>query len=438
MNIKDIKKILLPQINAFSFTDNIITRDQLKNLIELIPTSGKESKRKLTQILNTFCQQCNENVLNAEEKQCLNLITEDYKRGLFGSRNSITNLVLQKLNQSETLSSFRTKLSERQEFDDDPENFLAYLQTFLDRVNQLALNISESYTMQNVMLPGLKKLITAEEEIVEHAVTNFGQLYYLDHNYALPLHTDHTPIADGPAYRKTLRRLIVNFFGAAELAHNAGRLKEFCGKISHAYCFEGRVTEAFAWASSLTEIVSFNDLMAHHIEGYLAYAHVMLKQTDEQACFLEPACEFIMKRYSNMPCAIDINYAPNGKVTRANVNAYLKDILNYNSKQPIIEIELLIASLEKESKGFRNAPFWNHGIKNLKQIKIQALTELKLTWEAALANNEAPLRDAILVIKDKYPDAIRGKWSQRTKILLDKAEQASATVDNDVNSSRPQ
>ena len=59
-------------------------------------------------------------------------------------------------------------------------------------------------------------------------------------------------------------------------------------------------------------------------------------------------------------------------------------------------------------------------------------------WEKALTNNEAPLRDAILVIKDKYPDAIRGKWSQRTKILLDKAEQASATVDNDVNSSRPQ
>jgi len=435
MNIKDIKKILLPQINAFSFTGNIITRDQLKNLIELIPASGKGSKPKLTQILKTFCQQCNENVLNAEEKQCLNLITEDYKRGLFGSRNSITNLVLQKLNQSETLSSFRAKLSKRQEFDDDPENFLAYLRTFRDRVKQLALNISESHTMQNVMLPGLKNLITNEDEIVEHAVTNFRELYYLTPN--LPLHTDHGPIADGPAYRKTLHRLIVNFFGAAELAHNAGRLNEFCGKISHAYCFEGRVAEAFAWASSLTEIVSFNDLMAHHIEEYLAYAHVMLKQTDEQACFLEPACEFIMKRYKNMPCAIDINYAPNGKVTRANVNAYLKDIVNYNSKQPIIEIELLIASLEKESKGFRNAPFWNHGIKNLKQIKIQALTELKLAWEEALANNESPLRDAILVIKDKYPDAINGKWSQRTKILLDKAERASTAADNDVNNSRP-
>ena len=428
--LQTILQFLLPtlSIKNFSFTDSVVKKVQLKHLIDLLPPNNKQSNAILTETLTRFCQQCQEDALNTEETRCLQLITEDYARGLLGHHTSMTDLAIKKLSCSMTLDQFKPKPVNTQELDINPGNFGTYLETFRERVGRLALNQDESRIMQTVMLPGLEKLITQEDAIVEHAVNHFGVLYYLDNEEKLPLHTDHTPIANCEEYRKTLHRLLANFFGAADIAHRAARLNEFCGKITHGYCFEGRVRDAFTWAAAFSELVSFHTLMERYTEEYLAYAHVMLAQTDAQLSFIEPACAFIIERHQDMPCILEAHYAPNATVTKHGVANYLKNVLLYDSKHPILEIETLILSLQNECKQFWNLSFWSERSRNSNLIQIKALTALKQVWEQAFAKTEKPSRKDVLAIKREYSNSV---FNQHTNALFDNAERAGEAETED-------
>ena len=46
---------------------------------------------------------------------------------------------------------------------------------------------------------------------------------------------------------------------------------------------------------------------------YLAFTQVILKQTNAQASFIEPASVFIMERHNRMPCISDNDYAAKEK-----------------------------------------------------------------------------------------------------------------------------
>ena len=66
-------------------------------------------------------------------------------------------------------------------------------------------------------------------------------------------------------------------------------------------------------------ILSFHDLMERYMREYLAFTQVILKQTNAQASFIEPASVFIMERHNRMPCISDNDYAAKEKGWRAKV-----------------------------------------------------------------------------------------------------------------------
>jgi len=289
----------------------------------------------LIQKLKTLLEKLDLATLTEQQIFCLQLITQDYEQGLLGTSILATDILVKKLLTSVTLGNLRPKVEITTGLDIRVETFLDYFCTFSTRVASLPLNEEVTKTMREVMLPGIEAIIRDEDTIVNHVTMHFGQLYYL--NEKLPLHTDHIPTtdadadADADAYRHTLRRLLTNLFGAIEIAHSSGRLSEFCEKLSSGYCFEGRVRDAFTWVASLTEIVSFDDLMNRYIhQEYLPYTAVMSGTTDESAMFVSTACDFIMARHKGMPCLINSTYAPAGDVTQSGVRKYLIDVLDFS------------------------------------------------------------------------------------------------------------
>ena len=331
-----ITLIPILELMAFSFDEGLITRERLQELLRLT-SSAIPSRRSvffidhrpiLIQQLQTFSGKLGLEPLTDKQILCLQLIVQDYEQRLLDKGTSVTNILVKKLLTSATLGNLRPKAEITAGMDIRVENFPAYFKTFAERVAMLPLNNSEAKTMCEIVLPGIESIIRDEDAIVQHVTTHEAEIYFLNGN--MPLHTDHAPTADADAYRQTLRHLLINLFGAIEIAHTKGRLSEFCGKISSGNCLEGRVRDAFTWVASLTEIVSFEDLMHRYIhQEYVPYTEVMFGVSAEGIASDHVICDFIMARHKNMRCLVNSIYAPAGEVTQSGVSKYLAEVLGY-------------------------------------------------------------------------------------------------------------
>jgi len=321
---------------AFSFEEKGITQDNLQALLRLTfsvipahrPVFFRDRRPLLIQQLQLFIGKLGQEALTDKQIFCLQLIVQDYEQGLLGNSTLALDLLVKKLVTSPTLANLRPKVDINVGMDIRVETFPAYFQTLVERVSITPLNDDETTTMREIILPGIETIIRDEEAIVQHVTTHKAEIYYLNGN--LPIHTDHAPTADANAYRQTLRHLLTNFFGAVEIAHSKARLKEFCEKISNGNCLEGRVRYAFEWAATLTEIVSFDDLMNRYIhQEYVPYTEVMFDMSVEDIPYDSTICDFIIARHEGMPCLPNPIYAPTDEVTQSGVRKYLTEVLGY-------------------------------------------------------------------------------------------------------------
>lgn len=422
---------LLPflKLKAFSFNEGLVTKRQLHELLAHTNSAHSVLTRSinspLTTKLSEFLEKLSEAPLSDKQILCLQRIVDDYTVRLLGQDNSVDQLTIQKLLLSKTLRQLHPRTELTAGMTINMENFPDFLSTLKERVALLPLNPDTRITMSQVILPGIEALTRDEDKIVEHVTTNFGVLYFL--NEKLPLHTDHTPKdaltpqSDPDAYRETLHRLLGNLFGAAEIAHNKGRLGEFCEKISVGYCFEGRVRDTFTWVASLSNIATFAELMEKYIlKEHASYAEVMFNQTiaDTDATGnADPVLDFIMARHLNAPCVPDSTYAPGGKVTQIGVKKFLANIYYYRSQreceQAISSAQSLKASLEKET-----ASFWSRPWADAKRAKILALNALV----DRIVINKMPPYEAAAAIKREFPTTLHCFFSSRTKTLVERLE----------------
>jgi hypothetical protein len=321
---------------AFSFSEGIITKVTLNELLRLTLINMPyyhgaffmESRPVLIQQLQTLLGRMSAEILSNKQILCLQLIVQDYEQGLLGKNTQVNDVLVNKLLTSVTLSTLRPKPEITTGVDIRVETFPAYFTAFAQRVALLPLNNSEKNAMHDVILPGIEAIIRDEDAIVHHVTSHKAELYFL--NGTMPLHTDHVQTADADGYRQTLRRLLINLFGAVEIAHNKGRLSELCGKLCSGVCLEGRVREAFTWVASLSEIVSFEELMYRYIhQEYVPYSEVMFGVCIEDLASDPTVCEFIMARHKGMPCLIHSTYAPNGELTLSGIRKYLTEVLDY-------------------------------------------------------------------------------------------------------------
>ena len=321
---------------AFSFDESVITQKNLNELVRLTlcaipfrrPVFFVDSRPLLLQQAQLFVTKLDRDTLTEKQTFCLQLIVKDYEQGLLGKTTWEMDVLVKKLLASVTLTNLRPKIEMTTSLDICVENFPDYFKAFSERVALLPLSEYEAKSMRDIVLPGIKSIFRDEDAIVQHISAGRAELYFLNGN--MPLHTDHVRRADAGAYRQTLRHLLINFFGAVDIAHNKGRLTEFCGKISRGHCLEGRVREAFIWVASLTDIVSFDDLMYRYIhQEYVPYTEVMFDVSVEGLTSDSTVCEFIMTRHKRTPCIIHSTYAPTGEVTEAGVKKYLTDVLDF-------------------------------------------------------------------------------------------------------------
>jgi len=329
-----VKKVIcitkpLKELKDFIADDVPITRSHLFNLLKRVPspTSSmsvfyKPTEHQLIQQLRKFWQKLDQETLEEKHSYCLQLIIDDYMRGMLGASTQLTDLVIQKLVVSNTLSKLRPKVVVSEGLNITVDQFPDYLKKFKERIGLLSLSDELAITIKEVIINGVEALISDEEEIIKFVTVNFGKLYKL--HPKLPLHTDHT--RDPEAYRRAIHALLRNFFGAIEIAHEIGRLDELCKKLSTQFCIEARFQTVFQWIHSLTDLVSFTDLMERfYCKEYLAYTEVMSKMPPISEDYIEPALNFIMERHKNDPCLVDSTYAPEGKVTAKGVKLFLTE-----------------------------------------------------------------------------------------------------------------
>ena len=284
-------------------------------------------------IENIRCRKQNPDaMLSADQAIVLNLLVDDFQRGLYHSEApEIDRILINILLSSQTLQNLRPKPRLSQGRNISPDNFMEHFKIIKNAF--ATLNIKNDHikeTIESVILPGIEHLITHQDAIVEHTLTRYGVLYYLDPQQKLPMHTDHEVHQNETAYRKLLVRIIENLFGAYYMCDEAGKANAFFSRLCDGYCLEGRTRDLLEWAAKFSEVKPFDDFMQERIEEYLAFANVMQNKAEAEASEVNNAAGFIIRSYQHHPCQPHADYAPNGEVTRAGVEKYLADVLMYS------------------------------------------------------------------------------------------------------------
>lgn len=337
----------LSAIKRYKFPENIITRNALSKLIDLanrcLPTSSrvdffKVSARKNIQLLTELqclLNSCTTEELDTNHELCLQVLIKDAENALehqirtSGSTLHImmVMLIIKSLEATETVQRLqpRPEVTAEQKYDD----VVACFDEFEKKVQNHPLSEGTKETMQEVFLPGLKKLIFEQEQIIEAISKKPNELYMLHEK--LPLHTDHNTV-DGAfnaaEYRITLKRLVTEVFAAATMAYQKGGLGNFCDQLSSGYCFEGRVRDAFQWVVSCEDATKkFEDRVSDILQKeYFPYAEKILGFSEDEIYSVRNALRFIVPRHYNLRCMVDSKYAPEGKIVLTGLKEYLKEV----------------------------------------------------------------------------------------------------------------
>lgn len=406
------------KLKAFSFTDNLIQRLELTHLLLLAQEAfllpemhSTNSNFILLTNLRIFIDKSNVQTLNEQEVLCLLVLLNDYEKNISGAKNLINNLIVYQIRATVTIGQLVPKNEIPKELNINPSNFSMHLDQLTQQIATLPLDRNIKKTINTVIVPGIMSIIHDEDEIIRHVRNHYGRLYYL--NEKLPLHTDHVNRKEPEEYRNVLHRLLINFFGAAHLAYNKGLLLNFCEKISLGYCFEGRVEDVFMWATSLPDLLSFDEIMEKYFsKEYLPYSRVITESSDEDILQLDPAIDFIMNRHKNEKCISHTIYAPYGVVTQAGVKKYLTHILDLTSQR---DFDMALKQTRTLRKTLENSStfFWNRPWRSLMHTKIDALNALEKHMEI---NKRPDL--AAKEISHQFPDALQGSHSRTKKLLM--------------------
>ncbi|MDF1683463.1 MAG: hypothetical protein P1U36_02285 [Legionellaceae bacterium] len=444
IKLKRVLPSILPvlKLKIFEFSDGLVSYPELNRLLVLVKSTfllfGIKTDTLLTAKLILFVVKINDDtVLDDKEVFCLQRIIEDYQVGLLGEHHFVDNIVVNQLLGSTTLSQLNPKPKISEGSTINPQNFLSHHAQLAQRIASLPLNEENREHINLIILPGILSIIRDEQVIVDHVTANYGRLYYL--NDKLPLHTDHSSSADPEEYRLILRNLLVSVFSSAEIAHQKGRLNQFCEKICIGYCFEGRVRDLFKWASCLSDIVSVDAVMEKYLyKEYLPYAEIMGEHADgvvADVMHTDPIVSFILVRHCNANCLHHPIYAPNGEITIAGVKKYLFDMFGLVSQRDqelyqwaIEQSNSLIRTLQEKSSSFLNYPRIT-----IIQIKINALNALKTSLETTIESPD--IVTAACNIKQEHPLALSGFWSSKTKTLLDRLEADNEILSQEILSS---
>lgn len=417
--IKETFLSLLPvlQLKTFTFANNVIFLEGLMQLLSLAQNAFRPSS-PLVAILVKFTNKMTKDFLTDQQTLCLQRIITDYQKGLLGKLNLVDDMVVNQLLATTTLSQLNPVQVITQGLDINVENFTIHYDIFKSRVTSLPLNEDNRITMNEVMLPGILSVINDEQIIVNHVRDHYGTLYYL--NDKLPLHTDHTSVTNPEEYRQTLHLLLINFFGAAEIAHSKGLLNEFCEQICSGYCFEGRVGKVFDWVAALSNVLSFDDTVNKYLnKEYVPYAETMADDLSGDRLLADPIIDFMMARHKNANCIPHEKYAPRGKFTLTGLKKYLCDtfglVSQRDNEQALRQIRGLRQSLEYEKI---NSILLTSSSRIVKEAKINAL---KILEDRIATGTELPAC-VVQNVKTQHPIVLQGYFSTRTKKLFSNLE----------------
>lgn len=336
-------------LKKYTFPEGIITRKTLEQLVELahksLPSSShvdffKVSARKNIKLLTELqclLRACTTDTLEAKHELCLQVLIKDaeyaLEREIRRSGSSlhimIVVLIIKLLKATETVQRLQPMPEKTKEQEDDVLDVQACFADFETKVKNHPLSAGTKETMQEVVLPGLKKLIFEQEQIIEAIRQKPNELYMLHEK--LPLHTEHNTVDgvfDAAGYRETLKRLVVNIFAAVTQTYEKGVFGTFCDKLAIGYCFEGRVRDTLEWVVSYSGVKSFEDTIYDILYNqYIPYAEIILGFSETDVYSMRNVLCFILARHYNLPCQADPQYARDGKIVFDGLKKYL-EVLN--------------------------------------------------------------------------------------------------------------
>jgi len=279
----------------------------------------------------------------SEGVRCLNVILNDAQRNRFSTMApDIDTLMLRKLLSIPAIQALRPRPASAVEEPTGPDNFQTCFKLINDRFRVSTLNENTRRIINTILFPGIKHLMTHQDQIAEHMSQKPEILYYLDkggpaaplgqeETGKLPLHANHVISQNFIENRDLLNRILANFFGAFRVFDYAGRVNIFFEELCVGYCLEIRISSLLEKAATYSHIKSFDDFMTEVIQDYFAYSQYFEGKTQEQAAVAESTLDFILSRYKDLPCTVHETYAPNGSITPAGVSQYLSDILCYET-----------------------------------------------------------------------------------------------------------
>ena len=250
-----------------------------------------------------------DDVLSDTAVTVLTVMIDDYQRkGINHATRKIDNAVVKAIESSKTMQLLKPRVvkKEAEGRNIKPENFAEHLLACRKILKDMTGLSRDTRRITNHGFDGIDHILNNREQIIEHFSNRYGVIYAVATD--LPIHTDHVPSDQPEEFYRTLERLIKSFFGAFYLAQEAGRLKTFCDKVSSGFCFEGKTRDPFIWASDLSEIKPFDELMQSYVNEYRAYEKVMHGKSEEEAEPLQAATDFICERHEGLFCK---PHAPN-------------------------------------------------------------------------------------------------------------------------------
>lgn len=180
------------------------------------------------------------------------------------------------------------------------------------------------------------------DTVVGLTLSMYAPFYFgLESNVnSLCLQKRHVNYPDASSYRNELLALLTDLFSAFRYSMHLGFQNVFFQQLTVGDSLEDRILNAVAWTAQYNNLKSFEEVISAGVKKYIAYRRYVFDESESDASYVKPAREYIMHAYAHTACIPHATYAPNGKLTKAGVEAYLDAVLDYRiGEPPIANIE---------------------------------------------------------------------------------------------------
>jgi hypothetical protein len=377
---------LINAINCEQLTSTILM--DLIDLSKLNDFCGcffisKPKKLVFIERLDKFARKTKQETLSANEHKVILLMINDYERGLFGQTDDITNLIVQKLKTSSTLSQLiRENDSNLSQTSVSPlhNTYEARLEKILAWIAQLPESQHKTFVI-DAFIPAFRKIITDKNIIAAMMVSKPNMLHTLIP--AIPMHLDHIKNAGMASTEENgiiiLDDLINNTLTAIENAYATHRLDAACSLMAQGHCMESRTRDLIDHYAFLGAFPKFKDIVKHYVNNeFLPHISVMAEQSiNSDTSYIEQATNFIMARHAGEECQYDPQYASNSSLTKTSIETFLQAEFHY-THQPYSGDVTHLVELINEEIGTHKRSLSNY-VNYFNQSSIQTkITELEL------------------------------------------------------------